>query len=180
MVTINKGFVEYKQYKIPMTEIEYFIKSHDDLLLEISMSDLKDMFIFGIPSDFKDLFLKKVRLYDASSKINSFKINGKEYWLDKLQRSSILNLLKIDEDNKAFDLILGDEIYNVKKEKIEDLLNRLELYAYKCKVTTQRHLNNISSINLPTNGKEEEEYIQALINYDYTKNYPEKIELSWL
>lgn len=180
MVVVNNGYIEYKQYKIPIMEIHSFINDHDDILLEASMQDLKDMFIFGVPYNFKELLLKKVHLYDASSAVNSFKCNGKEYWLDKLQRFSIYNMLKNSKDTQeTFDLILGDEIYNVSKQYVEDLLSNLESYAYKCKINTQKHLNAINSLKEPSNSKEEVEYINALVNYDYTKNYPEKVEVLW-
>ena len=111
-------------------EIKEFVTNHDAQLLEVSTKDLLDIFVFGVPDNFKDLLLKKVRLYDASSKVNSFKYNGKEYWLDKLQRASILNLLNTPvattADTDSMDIILGDDIYSIKPEKLADLINSLE------------------------------------------------------
>ena len=75
------------------------------------------------------------------------------------------------------DIILGNDIYSIKSEKLADLINSLEQYAYKCKVTTQKHINKINNYKDPTNQKEYDEFIDFIVNYDYTSGYPEKIEL---
>lgn len=178
---VKNGIIQYKNYNIPVMSIEDYVYNNDELLLNASMKDLSEIFIFGIPANFKEYLLKKVRLYDASSVVNSFKYNGKEYWLDKLQRGSILNLLNTPiataEDTDSMDIILGDDIYSIKPEKLADLINSLEQYAYKCKVTTQKHINEINNYSDPTNHEEYGKFIDFIINYDYMSGYPEKIEL---
>lgn len=178
---VKNGVIQYKNYNIPVMSIEDYVYNNNELLLNASMKDLSEIFIFGIPANFKEYLLKKVRLYDASSAVNSFKYNGKEYWLDKLQRGSILNLLSTPvataADTDSMDIILGDDIYSIKPEKLADLINSLEQYAYKCKVTTQKHINEINNYNDPTNHEEYGKFIDFIINYDYMSGYPEKIEL---
>ncbi len=178
---VKNGVIQYKNYNIPVMSIEDYVYNNDELLLNASMKDLSEIFIFGIPANFKEYLLKKVRLYDASSAVNSFKYNGKEYWLDKLQRGSILNLLNTPvataADTDSMDIILGDDIYSIKPEKLADLINSLEQYAYKCKVTTQKHINKINNYSDPTNHEEYGKFINFIINYDYMSGYPEKIEL---
>lgn len=178
---VKNGVIQYKNYNIPVMSIEDYVYNNDELLLNASMKDLSEIFIFGIPANFKEYLLKKVRLYDASSAVNSFKYNGKEYWLDKLQRGSILNLLSTPvataTDADSMDIILGDDIYSIKPEKLADLINSLEQYAYKCKVTTQKHINEINNYKDPTNPEEYGKFIDFIINYDYMSGYPEKIEL---
>ena len=178
---VKNGVIQYKNYNIPVMEIEDYVYNNNELLLNASMKDLSEIFIFGIPANFKEYLLKKVRLYDASSAVNSFKYNGKEYWLDKLQRGSILNLLSTPvataTDTDSMDIILGDDIYSIKPEKLADLINSLEQYAYKCKVTTQKHINEINNYKDPTNHEEYGKFIDFIINYDYMSGYPEKIEL---
>lgn len=178
---VKNGVIQYKNYNIPVMSIEDYVYNNDELLLNASMKDLSEIFIFGIPANFKEYLLKKVRLYDASSAVNSFKYNGKEYWLDKLQRGSILNLLSTPvataTDTDSMDIILGDDIYSIKPEKLADLINSLEQYAYKCKVTTQKHINEINNYKDPTNPEEYGKFIDFIINYDYMSGYPEKIEL---
>lgn len=178
---VKNGVIQYKNYNIPVMSIEDYVYNNDELLLNASMKDLSEIFIFGIPANFKEYLLKKVRLYDASSAVNSFKYNGKEYWLDKLQRGSILNLLNTPvataADTDSMDIILGDDIYSIKPEKLADLINSLEQYAYKCKVTTQKHINKINNYSDPTNHEEYGKFIDFIINYDYMSGYPEKIEL---
>lgn len=178
---VKNGVIQYKNYNIPVMSIEDYVYNNDELLLNASMKDLSEIFIFGIPANFKEYLLKKVHLYDASSAVNSFKYNGKEYWLDKLQRGSILNLLNTPvataADAGSMDIILGDDIYSIKLEKLADLINSLEQYAYKCKVTTQKHINEINNYSDPTNHEEYGKFIDFIINYDYMSGYPEKIEL---
>lgn len=178
---VKNGVIQYKNYNIPVMSIEDYVYNNDELLLNASMKDLSEIFVFGIPANFKEYLLKKVRLYDASSAVNSFKYNGKEYWLDKLQRGSILNLLNTPvataADTDSMDIILGDDIYSIKPEKLADLINSLEQYAYKCKVTTQKHINKINNYSDPTNHEEYGKFIDFIINYDYMSGYPEKIEL---
>ena len=178
---VKNGVIQYKNYNIPVMSIEDYVYNNDELLLNASMKDLSEIFVFGIPANFKEYLLKKVRLYDASSVVNSFKYNGKEYWLDKLQRGSILNLLNTPvataADTDSMDIILGDDIYSIKPEKLADLINSLEQYAYKCKVTTQKHINEINNYSDPTNHEEYGKFIDFIINYDYMSGYPEKIEL---
>lgn len=178
---VKNGVIQYKNYSIPVMDIEEYVYNNDNLLLDSTMKDLSEIFVFGIPANFKEYLLKKVRLYDASSAVNSFKYNGKEYWLDKLQRGSILNLLNTPvataTDTDSMDIILGDDIYSIKPEKLADLINSLEQYAYKCKVTTQKHINEINNYSDPTNHEEYGKFIDFIINYDYMSGYPEKIEL---
>lgn len=182
MVTINNGNILFNEYKIPIMEINEFVNNNDKLLLEASMQDLFDIFVFGIPENFKDLLLKKVRLYDASSAVNSFTYKGKEYWLDKTQRMSILNLLNSyssihpKEDSKL-EIILGNDIYSFSIEEIFQLIAKLEEYAYQCKINTQKHINAINAIQEPTSSEEEIDFINSLVNYNFTVGYPNKLEL---
>ena len=74
---VKNGVIQYKNYNIPVRSIEDYVYNNDELLLNASMKDLSEIFVFGIPANFKEYLLKKVRLYDASSAVNSFKYNGK-------------------------------------------------------------------------------------------------------
>ena len=64
-----------------------------------------------------------------------------------------------------------DEIYSlnsfikISKNELQNLLNQLEIYANKCFVNTQRHLNAIETLNTPL----------ELIEYNYTLGYPDKV-----
>ncbi len=171
---IVNGYVQFKNHSIPVMQIDEYVNSHEDLLLSASMQDLKDIYVFGLPSNFEELLLKKIKLYDTSSAIEGFYYKGKEYWLDKTQRASITNLLNICSED-SIEIVLGEEVYTFSKEALTELLANLEWYAHKCKVTTQKHINNIKALQLPTNQEEYEEFIKFLINYDYTSDYPEKL-----
>lgn len=129
---------------------------------------------FGVHHAIKDILLKKVHLYDASSSVNSFIYAGNEYWLDKTQRNSIKNLINIS-GKKQFEIILGDEVFTFDSEYLKEFLDKLELYAYECKINTQKHLNNILKVSI--NEDNIEESINYLETYDFTTGYPNKLKL---
>ena len=64
-------------------------------------------------------------------------------------------------------LVLGDQILTFSPDFIKEFLAKLEVYAGKCYVQTQKHLIAIDSLKTP----------EEIINYDYTTGYPEKIVL---
>lgn len=140
---------------------------NEEILNELSFDDLKSVWkeLYGIPKNIKDILLKKIELYSSSKSVNSFIYNGKEYWLDKDNRSSLWNLSNSSLSNLEF--IVGDEIVVMNALKLKAFLLKLEVYAYKCFVNTFKHLKNAK--NLKT--------IEDIINYDYTTGYPEKITL---
>jgi hypothetical protein len=104
-------------------------------------------------------------LYNSSSVIKSFIYGGKEYWLDKENRNSLLNLS--NSSLIDIDLVLGDEIISLSPLKLKSLLLKLEDYSHKCFVNTSRHLIAIKDLK----------HIEDIMSYDYTTGYPEKVIL---
>ena len=153
-------------------EIFYFEKNKlyqqllsSNLLKLTSLKELKPLFIIGIPNNIKDFLKQKIQLYKDSFTINSFTYKNKEYWLDSKTRSSLYNLSKSNLDKIEF--ILGNEIINITPNKLQDFINNLEIYAYRCFVNTRKHLINVDGLSK----------LEDIINYDYTTGYPEKITL---
>jgi hypothetical protein len=140
---------------------------NEAILNDLSLDDLlliwKDL--YGVPSNIQDILIKKIELYSSSSNINSFIYNGKEYWLDKNNRSSLWNLSNSSLGDVEF--VVGDEIVTINALKLKAFILKLEVYAYKCFVNTFKHLKNAKAL---TN-------IEDIFKYDYTTGYPEKITL---
>lgn len=137
------------------------------ILNELTFADLQVLWkaLYGIPKNIKDILIKKIELYSSSESINSFIYNGKEYWLDKNNRTALWNLSNSSLGN--LEVVIGDEIVVMNALKLKAFLLKLEVYAYKCFVNTFKHLKKAKELN----------NIEDIINYDYTTGFPEKIIL---
>lgn len=114
-------------------------------------------------------FMKKVLKYQImkqDSKVNIFSFRGKDYWWDKNTRIGLDRLANSGKD--SYEIVLGTDIIEVSKNELQNLLNQLEIYANKCFINTQRHLNAIENLNTPL----------ELIEYDYTLGYPNKVVIN--
>ena len=134
---------------------------NDALISSLSLKEIGDLLKMfgGLPFNFMDYLVKKVKLYGDS-------LEGKKVWLDKQQRSSIMNLLNLMNED-SFELILHDKVHIVSSEKLKKLLNDLEIFSYKCLVNTTKHIENIKKLKT----------YQEVVNYDYTTGFPEKLIL---
>lgn len=114
-------------------------------------------------------FMKKVLKYQImkqDSKVNVFSFRGKDYWWDKNTRIGLDRLANSGKD--SYEIVFGTDIIEVSKNELQNLLNQLEIYANKCFINTQRHLNTIENLNTPL----------ELIEYDYTLGYPNKVVIN--
>lgn len=105
----------------------------------------------------------KIKDYDTSLEVNSFLIGENKFWLDKATRVGLMHLANCSTDN--LQLVLGDQVLTISVDIAKDFLAKLEVYAGQCYLQTQKHLLAIKSLKT----------IEDVINYDYTKGYPEKI-----
>lgn len=114
-------------------------------------------------------FMKKVLKYQImkqDSKVNIFSFRGKDYWWDKNTRIGLDRLANSGKD--SYEIVFGTDIIEVSKNELQNLLNQLEIYANKCFINTQRHLNAIENLNTPL----------ELIEYNYTLGYPNKVVIN--
>lgn len=114
-------------------------------------------------------FMKKVLKYQImkqDSKVNVFSFRGKDYWWDKNTRIGLDRLANSGKD--SYEIVFGTDIIEISKNELQNLLNQLEIYANKCFINTQRHLNTIENLNTPL----------ELIEYDYTLGYPNKVVIN--
>lgn len=142
---------------------------NEAILQELNFKDLLKIWrdLYGVPGNIKEFLKKKIELYNSSSNVNSFMYQDQEYWLDKHNRSNLQNLSSSSLGDIEF--ILGDKIITINSLKLKAFLVKLEVYAYKCHVNTFKHLLAIKELKT----------VEDIINYDYTKGYPEKITFNY-
>ena len=155
--------------------ISYWIADKDSLT---DMLNRKDLISFPL-SVWKQLLEKKyphvntstlstileaqIKNYDTSDEVNSFLINGDKFWLDKATRVGLMHLANCSSDD--LQLVLGDQVLTIAVDTAKAFLAQLEVYAGQCYLQTQKHLLAIKELKT----------IEDIINYDYTKGYPDKI-----
>ena len=119
----------------------------------------------GHTSEFalKEVLKQQIANYDASDNVNAFIIGGQKYWLDKATRVGLQQLVNSSDDEVS--LVLHDQVLTIPKDIASGFLAQLEVYAGKCYLQTAKHQLAIKELQT----------VDDLINYDYTKGYPEKL-----
>lgn len=153
----------------------YTINKYDSLqtllqrgeLLALPLSVWKEIFEKKSGKCFPEILLQVLKAaivaYDSSSKVNAFNIFGSEYWLDKSTRVGLMHLANCSPDNMQ--LVLGTQVLEIPVDIAKQFLTQLEVYAGQCYLVTQKHLLAIRELKT----------VEDIINYDYTKGYPDKI-----
>lgn len=115
--------------------------------------------------------IKKIHNYDSSRFVNSFKINGIiEGWFTVSERNNYkasieaAKLLNIE----TLDFYINNTMLSIPTTTAELFLAQIQLYADKCFIVTKQHINNVNNIT----------DIDKLKEYDYTTNYPEKLNFN--
>ncbi len=118
----------------------------------------------------KQQVLDSITAYDLSDSVNAFILNGSSVWLDKATRVGLMNSTTIARNmgNKTTTLWLGDMKLEVDCDKAIQLLSALEMYALDCFNVTAAHKAAVSEL----------ESIEEVLAYDFTANYPSKLEMS--
>ena len=150
--------------EIPLTNLDQLLI--DPVLEYLDFSDLMEIWknLYGIPANLKNYLEQKIKLYDTSIEVNSFLIGENKFWLDKATRVGLMHLANCSTDN--IQLVLGEQILTISVDTAKNFLQQLEVYAGQCYLQTQKHLIAIKDLKT----------IEDIINYDYTKGYPEKIK----
>jgi len=111
--------------------------------------------------------LMQIDVYDSSSNVEEFTINGVPMWLGHELRQQIRTSAEAysaagyDNMTKVFN---GAE-FTFPITTWLQMLNALEVYAAEALNTTERHKNNVNAMA----------NVQDVIDYDYTTGYPEKL-----
>lgn len=157
-----------KRYSLKDFNLDTITKN-EELLSELDMNTLPKT-LYGVLGVYpihlyKPILLKKIEQYDKSDEVNSFLIKKSKFWLDKNTRIGLMYLANCSTDN--IQLVLGEQILTIPVDAVKNFLQQLEVYAGQCYLQTQKHL--IAAKDLKT--------IEDIINYDYTKGYPDKLNL---
>lgn len=136
-------------------------------LINCPLSVWNDLLIAkdGHTSEFalREVLKQQIANYDASDNVNSFVIGGQKYWLDKATRVGLQQL--VNSSDEEVSLVLHDQVLTIPKDIASGFLAQLEVYAGKCYLQTAKHQLAIKELQT----------VDDLINYDYTKGYPEKL-----
>lgn len=108
-----------------------------------------------------------IERYDSSVEVNEFYIQGMPVWLDKSTRAGLMlrfnSELALKKENTT--LWYEGHSFTLPLNTAMQMLYALEVYASECYDNTQMHLSNIDKL----------ETLDAVLEYDYTVGYPEKL-----
>lgn len=164
---MKKLLINNKYFILNSLSIDTLLIQQD--LQSITIDEWNQIFtqLYGktFPKNLRKVLTYKINQYDKSPEINSFIYNNNSYWFDKNTRVGLMNLANCS--GESMEIVLGDDIVKISTEKFKKFLQQLEVYAAKCFVNTQKHLNEHKKLNT----------IEELVDYDYKSGYPEKIIL---
>lgn len=115
--------------------------------------------------------LRNVEIYDTSPSVNGFLLNGSVEWIDIELRMKLCSRT-LPEEKKAGKtstvLWLGNKPYELPIETIEQIMHEIEIYAKACLDVTNSHKAQVLTLS----------DVSALVAYDYTAGYPEKLSFN--
>lgn len=115
--------------------------------------------------------LHNIETYDTSPAVNGFLLNGSVEWIDIELRMKLCSRT-LPEEKKAGNtstvLWLGNKPYELPIEAIEQIMHEIEIYAKACLDVTNSHKAQVLTLS----------DVSALVAYDYTAGYPEKLSLN--
>ena len=139
---------------------------------QASMEEIKE-FSEGLGAEplkyMKKAMLHYIDVYDSSSAVNSFVLNGMEVWLDKATRVGLMNSTTIAKSmgQQKTTLWMGSYQLEVDCDKAIQLLSALEMYALECFNVTAMHKKTVNELD----------NINAILTYNYKSDYPDKLKM---
>lgn len=111
--------------------------------------------------------LMQIDVYDSSSNVEEFTINGTPMWLGHELRQQIRTSADAYEaaGYENMTKVFNGTEFTFPIALWRQMLNALEIYAAEALNTTERHKNNIMQMD----------NVQDVIDYDYTTGYPLKL-----
>ena len=177
---VPTGEKEATDYCNVNLEMLYYKPSPDfvvKLLSDVGIVDLSEA--SEILSNFTEeplsylqaLLLHNIETYDTSVAVNGFLLNGSVEWIDIELRMKLCSRT-LPEEKKAGKtstvLWLGNKPYELPIETIEQIMHEIEIYAKACLDVTNRHKAQVLTLS----------DVSALVAYDYTAGYPEKLSFN--
>ena len=115
--------------------------------------------------------LHNIETFDPSPAVNGFLLNGSVEWIDIELRMKLCSRT-LPEEKKAGKtstvLWLGNKPYELPIETIEQIMHEIEIYAKACLDVTNSHKAQVLTLS----------DVSALVAYDYTAGYPEKLSFN--
>ena len=177
---VPSGEKEATDYCNVNLEMLYYKPSPDfvvKLLSDVGIVDLSEA--SEILSNFTEeplsylqaLLLHNIETYDTSVAVNGFLLNGSVEWIDIELRIKLCTRT-LPEEKKAGKtstvLWLGNKPYELPIETIEQIMHEIEIYAKACLDVTNSHKAKVLTLS----------DVSALVAYDYTAGYPEKLSFN--
>ena len=177
---VPSGEKEATDYCNVNLEMLYYKPSPDfvvKLLSDVGIVDLSEA--SEILSNFTEeplsylqaLLLHNIETFDTSPSVNGFLLNGSVEWIDIELRMKLCSRT-LPEEKKAGKtstvLWLGNKPYELPIETIEQIMHEIEIYAKACLDVTNRHKTQVLALS----------DVSALVAYDYTAGYPEKLSFN--
>lgn len=118
----------------------------------------------------KKAMLYYIDMYDLSSAVNSFVLNGMKVWLDKATRVGLMNSTTIAKASgqETTTLWLSGLKFVMDCDKAIQLLSALEMYALGCFNVTASHKATVEKLKT----------IEEVETYNYKTGYPKILEIS--
>lgn len=140
-----------------------------------SVKEVWDMELTPIPprtiEDAKQEMIWNIENYDNSSNVNGFTVNGTvEGWFTPDERSnykSSIDAAKLLGINELV-FYVGDLKLEVTTTQAEIMLAQIQLYADQCYIVTKQHKLAVEALTT----------IEEVDNFDYTADYPEKLDFT--
>lgn len=116
-----------------------------------------------------DAKVTEILAYNDSNAVNEFTLDGVPTWVDlekrlPIHRDIVLDIEKGKEENTIW--LNGHKIV-LNSQLALKLINAIESYAYEAHNVTQTHLFNVRGLKS----------VEEVEKYDYTVNYPQKLNL---
>ena len=177
---VPTGEKEATDYCNVNLEMLYYKPSPDfvvKLLSDVGIVDLSEA--SEILSNFTEeplsylqaLLLHNIETFDTSPSVNGFLLNGSVEWIDIELRNKLCSRT-LPEEKKAGKtstvLWLGNKPYELPIETIEQIMHEIEIYAKACLDVTNSHKAKVLTLS----------DVSALVAYDYTAGYPEKLSFN--
>lgn len=164
---INKNTGEvYNRQNIKVGE-DFIINPSAETLLEHGYEKVE------VPEDkLKEAIEAKVveiKEYDNSEAVNSFSLNGMSAWINREDRIGTRRAIELDVANglTESEIWLNGLKMVVNCQLALKLLDAVGHYAYQAYNVTQTHLFNVKGLKS----------VEEVEKYDYTTNYPPKLNL---
>lgn len=111
--------------------------------------------------------ISEIDTYDKSSNVNGFYLNDVEVWINKDTRIGLMNSTNIHIEKGITETEIWFEGFSFKLpcNIVIQMLQDLEMYAYKCFNTTAKHKAAVNAL----------EDVEQVKTYNYTTGYPAKL-----